>query len=101
MCLRTKACCVSKLGILEACLSDAGLKSWGSNVQFEPFVFHREAPSFEFPPNCESPQYGWGLWQEPTPSLLSILKQFSSCFHDVQLSLSRPLGFLERKLFHL
>lgn len=43
-----------------------GFKAGAPYVVFRPLAHQGKAGSYEFPPGCGSPQWGWGSWQNCT-----------------------------------
>lgn len=62
-----KLCWFSKLDALEADLSGTGLKHWGLNVGFKPFIALGETLDSKLLPGCWSLQWEWSSWQNCVP----------------------------------
>ena len=43
-----------------------GFKAGAPYAVFRPLAHQGKAGSYEFPPGCGSPQWGWGSWQNCT-----------------------------------
>ena len=59
-----------------------GFKAGAPYVVFRPLGHQGKAGSYEFPPGCGSPQWGWGSWQNCTSAFTTYFDvDFSQLFY--------------------